>query len=291
MIQTFVKRTANSPLDSSESHWRKFCFFILIVVVCHHSLYYTVPTTLIQSLHQDIFGYGVFLLTILAFFVPRFLRGVLIIVCLNVGMKLFLIFPSWANHEFLEFLLLFGLAFSDHSQLEDRTNCLCFARWLAVIVFFSSGVQKLLYQSYFRGSFLGVTIARGGKLSDFFQYLLTKEEFERLLSLGGVEGTGPYAIDSSLFLVLSNFVYLSEIGLAILLLIPGKARLIGVWGSVFLILGIELGAREIVFGCLILFLVIQFSSEKINRISYPILLSILIGGVTLAKIFPSWELN
>lgn len=292
MIQRFLKLTVNRPIDDCETYWRRYCQFLLAVVTSHQWLSYEVPETLLQSLYQDVTAYGIVLLTVIAFLFPMYLRAILTLVFLNVLTKLILLFPSMVNHEFLECLLLFSACLCDQTKAEDRTIALCFSRWIAVIVLFYSGLQKLLYRSYFDGAFLAVEIARGGKFADFFHFFISTEELARLQTLGGrAQDTGPYSVDNLFFVIANNMVYLGEIIFAVLLLVPGRTRIIAIFGAFGLILGIELGAREIVFGCLFTVLIFQFASEQINRLIFPVLVGVLFLGVCLARTFPQWGLN
>lgn len=182
-----------------------------------------------------------------------------------------LLFPDASNHSFVEFLCLGAVTLLDLGNVEQRVILGRGLRGLLVIILFYSGLQKVLYGTYFDGQFLGHLIAAEDRFAYLFQWLLPGEEFARLRGLGGfptVWGAplpdGSYRVDAPLLVACSNLTYIAEMGLAILLLIP-RTRTPAVWGTVLLIVAIELGAREITFGVLMLNLVLLFHPRDLIR--------------------------
>ena len=158
-------------------------------------------------------------------------------------------FPAVANHLWVETLLLLALLLVAESD-DDNVLYRQFACWLAVIVFFYSGLQKFWYGTYFDGQYLATKIALFEHYRVFFAWFVPAEDIARLQSYAPLyAGAGPFRIESLSYLVVVNLVWITEIVAALLLLF----RRTRFWGLVFgllVILGIELVAREVFFGVL-----------------------------------------
>ena len=185
-----------------------------------------------------------------------------------VAVRIVLSFPLTANHVFLEFLVLLFLSILDESRKEEGDVLMRGVRWLTVGFFFHTGLQKLLYGRYFDGQFLGHSIAFEDRFAWFFRPMLPAAEFARLRGQATViEGAGPYSVDSALFLVLSNGVYLFEMAAAVLLLVP-RTRSVTAVVSILFVVGIEAGARELIFGVFMISLFLLFMRRSPMRWSF-----------------------
>ncbi|MEO1912300.1 MAG: hypothetical protein ABGW98_00475, partial [Myxococcales bacterium] len=158
---------------------------------------------------------------------------------------LVLAWPHFANHLFLEWSVLLFLVLSQR----DPELGMKAARWMIVIVLFHSGLQKMVMGQYFNGAFLAFNTATIQNFSDFMGLVLSGDEFARIREMAGKPGTGPYAVSDPLFVVMSNLVWIGEMSLGPLLLFK-KTRKFAVAAAIALIVSIELGARELIFGCL-----------------------------------------
>jgi len=179
-------------------------------------------------------------------------------------------FPSTSNHFFIEFLCVALLAAFDPAANEERALCLVALRWVVVLVLFWTGLQKVLYGTYFDGQFLGFSIATRGSFADLFQWILPDEELRRLRELRPIGvGSGPFAVQSPLAWWVSNGVYVFEIVTPALLLV----RRTRPWAAAAVIaftVMIEIGAREFLFGALFVNLLLLFFSRPINRALLPV---------------------
>ena len=174
-------------------------------------------------------------------------------------------FPGTSNHFFIEFVCVALLAFCNLREPAERALALSAVRWLTVLVLFHSGLQKLFYGTYFDGQFLGYLIAHKSTFAWLFGWLLPAEELERLRALHTVAvGTGPFAIQSPLVILVSNAVYLFELTAPAFLLWK-RTRTAAVLAAIAFTFAIELGAREIMFGALFLNLLLLFFEPPINR--------------------------
>ncbi len=172
-----------------------------------------------------------------------------------------LTFPFNANHQFLCVFACVFLLLPRTGDAAQQQVSLQGLRWLLLIGFFWAGLQKILYGYYFGGEFLAHRIAVDPAFAQVFQWLMPGAELERLVSLDGGEGAGPYRVDSPLFIGVSNLSYLAELILPPLLLIP-RTRSLAALASIAFIVAIELGAREIMFGALMIALLFLFLPSR-----------------------------
>ncbi len=140
------------------------------------------------------------------------------------GLQVLWNFPFNANHTVLLFLCLVLLALLDTRRPGEARLLLQSLRWLAILGLFHSGLQKVLYGTYFRGEYLAYLISLHERFSSVFGQLIPAAELERLTRIGDpVPGAGPYVVRSIPFLVLANLVYVTEMTLAVLL-VPRRTR-------------------------------------------------------------------
>lgn len=191
------------------------------------------------------------------------------------------LFPSTANHLYLQVLFL-GLAAS--LDIDDPGECrllLASVRWMAVVVLFYAGLQKLVHGHYFQGEFFAVHI-RAAKFQAVLAYLLPADELARLLSYSAAPGAGPYRIESPLMLLLSNASYLAELGAAVLLLFR-RTRLLGLALGVASLVAIEIVVRELLFGALFLDAMLLWAPGAANRRAIPVF-AVFYGWLLLMRL-------
>jgi len=193
---------------------------------------------------------------------PKFSRWAMRIAALLVGLQVALSFPFTPNHWFLEFVCLAFLALLDENDKQEGELLLQALRWFTVTFFFYSGLQKIFYGYYFDGQFLSYIMVFDSvedRFASFLRFFMPASEFERLMAIGPdlEHGDGPFSVDSTLFCILSNGVYVFELLAPLLLLIP-KVRPLAALLSIGFIIAIEAGARELVFGALMINLLLVF---------------------------------
>jgi hypothetical protein len=229
---------------------------------------------------------------------------------LIVGFAIVRWFPNVANHTFLLFLALCTLSFWDLRAGAERTLGLATLRWIAALVLFATGLQKLLHGTYFHGEFLAFHVAHGERFASLFGWVLPAEEMERLKALGAAAGalppaeglrafetlppapgSGPYRFASVPALALANFVWIFEL-VAPALLVFRRTRPVAVTAVIAFLAGVESGAYEIMFGVLFVNLILLFSRANwVGRLfpGFAALYGYLIG-VHLGW-FPKWFFN
>jgi len=178
-------------------------------------------------------------------------------------------FPAVANHSYLELLLLFLYLWIDSSKTEEKELFLQTCRWLTVIIFFYSGVQKLWYGEYVDGRFLTYLAAMADRTRTGFEFFIPPEEFSRLATYAVQAGSGPFLIDSTLFRLLSNSAWISEFVLGLLLLCRRIWHPAVVFG-IFTVFIIEFIAREFTFGILMISLLFLFCRRDVIRPLLPV---------------------
>jgi len=166
--------------------------------------------------------------------------------------------PQTANHTFIEALCLGFVALLDQNVSGERDLLLKALRWMTLIFFFYSGLQKVMHGYYFDGQFLSFVTAEQENFSLVFRHIIPAAELVRLKSLSATElGMGPYRAESALVVLISNAVYLFELAIPVLLLRTKTRTAAAVMAMVFVV-GIELGARELFFGTLTISLLTLF---------------------------------
>jgi hypothetical protein len=170
------------------------------------------------------------------------------------------IFPDSSNHFFLEWLCLVFASLTRLDREEEAAAFVRGVRWLPVLVFVWSGINKAVYGTYFDGAYLGSILAHGG-FASVFGWLMSGDELARLLA---TQPPGPYAFTSPLAIAASNGVWLGEIAAGVLMLVP-RWRSLGAALGVLVLAGIQLGARELMFGTLMLNLLACFAPVAWSR--------------------------
>ncbi len=189
-------------------------------------------------------------------------------------------FPFADNHFVLEVLVVGVLAVVGPNG-EGEGLALQGVLWVTAVVFFQTGLQKVLHGQYFRGEFLAFMVGRGGRFGEVFSWILPQAEVARLAAYDALRsGAGPYRVDSTAFVVVSNVVYLAEIGLAPLMLLR-RTRVVAAVGALALVLLIQLGAREVGFALLFGNLLLLFLPNTLGRRLLPAF-SVFVIWVVLA---------
>jgi hypothetical protein len=203
-----------------------------------------------------------------------------------------LLFPSAANHMMLILLGLLCLAFFDLAKDDEALMALASLRWMTVIVLFSTGLQKVLYGTYFHGEFLTWSIAHTDRFPSLFQYVVSGEEMDRLRRLAaGAKDAGVYRAQGMALLLASNASYLAELILPLMLLLR-RTRALAVVATVVFLALVEAGAREVFFGVMFVNLVLLYSERNWVRMLLPVSITLyLVSVASQVGLLPHWGLN
>lgn len=201
-----------------------------------------------------------------ACFAPTARRATAVVLAL-MSLKLVAALPAASNHLFLETGLVGLLVFLDPWSDDEAPFLLRGMKCATVIVFFTTGLQKLWYGTYLGGQFLAFTIANVDTFRAALGFLVAPDELARLRSYAPLEG-GPYRVASPLFLLASNASWIAEMALPVLL-VPLRTRAFALVGAVLFVVAIEAAAREIFFGMLFAELLLLFAPRDATTRTLP----------------------
>lgn len=204
-------------------------------------------------------------------------RAAAVAACAVLAIKFAASFPTTSNHFFIEFLCVALLAFCDPRVAAERALLLSTLRWMTVIVLFYTGLQKVLYGTYFDAQFLGVALGHKASFAWLLGWIVPPEEMARLQDLHPLgAGSGPFAIRSPLAVLASNGVYVFEI-LTPAALVWRRTRPWAAGAALLVVAAIEAGARELLFGLLFVNLLLLFFARPVNRAVLPASLAVLLA--------------
>jgi hypothetical protein len=243
-----------------ELHTRLNAFqgFLLCYLFCRDGLYWSIYQRPIYAINLALLAVacGLFWL--------RGQRAASMLIALGcVSAKVVLTFPTCSNHLFLEFFVV-SFFYLLHRTEDEQKAFVAACRWLVIFVMGFSGLQKLAYTTYFDGSFLASQISTE-RFGSFLGIVLPADEIARLRSANTSQPPGPFFFSSMVGLLMSNAVWILEIAVGALLLIP-KAQRVAVVGAVISLAGIELAAREFMFGIFATNLLMFFAPASIARV-------------------------
>ena len=169
-------------------------------------------------------------------------------------------FPLTANHLFLQCVLALALAVTRIDDEDETTTLVVALRRILIAVFFWSGVQKIVHGAYFDGSFLCWNIAKG--THDAWRWianvLLPAAD---LANASRALATNECRFVTTFGLVLSNFVYVSEIACAAVLSFP-RIRERGAIVVALVLVAIEIAMSEWVFAAFAANLLLLFAKPQ-----------------------------
>lgn len=256
-IQLFDIMVVDDDEHTLHSKLKAFTILILFHVTVSHLLKYNVLETSIELVNAILLA-TIFLLFISNIYPKLSLYAASLIMCI----ELYLVFPKISNHFLIEFLAIILITLSYRTS-KDNDVILCqMLRWLLFVTLFYSGVQKLVGGTYFNGSFFIFNATINPCFFWFFSKLVSAD------TINMIQSPGPYLVDSPLIVALSNGVYIAEI-IAALLLLHRKYYKIAIALTFSLIIGIEIVARELLFGCLFLNLLLLYIPGNWNKRCLP----------------------
>ena len=223
-------------------------------------------------------GAAVLLSCALLALLPAARRPVLLFAFVWLAVRHLPSFPEISNHLYVELLLLALAGGLDGGKEEEQALFLQACRWLTVLIFFWAGFQKLWYGYWLDGRLLAMLAGLDPDAYAALSWLLPAEEMARLTGYRQAAVPGPFLVDSGFFLLLSNLAWLSELLVAALLLVP-RTRTLGALAGLATMLGIQLIARELVFGVLMAALLCLFAPRDWNRRLLPAYALLMLGMV------------
>ena len=199
------------------------------------------------------------------------------------------VFPENANHQYLGLLVLVLLMFA-HGGEGSAGDALAGLRWLVLIGIFWAGLQKLWYGYYSGAEFLSLRVAIDPSFREVLGFLVPPGEQERLATLTVAAGQGPFRAQAPLLVAVSKLTLLAEIGLPIAL-VWTRTRALAVPATIALFVGIQLGAREVFFGGLMIGLVLLFARRDALGRALPWIAGLYLVWLLLPDLAPGWQLR
>ena len=199
-------------------------------------------------------------------------------------------FPAQPNHYFLPTVLCLIYAITGLATAEQQRLALQATRWFGAILLFYTGVQKMIYGTYFHGEFMAWKIAVDDAFAAPFRAVLPSAEWERVRALGGADfhlgPQSPYRIRFRPFVLMSNAVLVFET-LAPAGLLWRRTRPWLVPATLAFLVLVETAAREYFFGVLFIAVLLTFSERNLNR---PLALAwtLIGGGLLVARQVGAW---
>ena len=204
-----------------------------------------------------------------------------------LAIRLACFFPLSANHYYLEVLHAFFLTLPGEDAREEDL-LLRAVRMTVVVGLIASGVQKVLHGYYFGGEFLCFMLAHDPRF-EVLKHLVPASEHLRLQAIETAVGAGPYRVDSWPLLAASNLTYILEIVLPIGLLLQ-RTRAAALCASIAFIFAIEVAARELFFGALMISSLLLFARSDLHRRLMPFFAALCLYLLaTSLGLLPAWR--
>jgi hypothetical protein len=170
-------------------------------------------------------------------------------------------FPDNGNHQLLALLLLLLVWLGDSRGAEADQNAVAALqsmRWIAAIGVFWAGAMKLFYGYWLGGEFLAYRVAMDPGFTQALGLFVPDGELSRLTSLGTDLGAGPFRANAPFLILISNATWILELILPLGLL-WSRTRAISMLAAILLFVAIQLGAREVFFGGMMVGLLLLFA--------------------------------
>jgi len=242
---------AESPNTSLSDNLRAFRFLVLVHASVQSWGYVARP---LRSLHLAFPQTGIWIVSVTitacsVLALTRYSRWAPVIALPALFARL-----CWSglwtpNHTYLAFFCVTLTAVLDPEREDEGVLLQQSLRWMTFVVFFYTGLQKLLHGYWFRGEFLAWMVSHGTDTwRSTFGWLLSAEELARMKTLGQTmrPDTGPYRIESVPFVLLSNFTWIAEMVLPVLLLLR-RTRVASTIFAIAFVAMIQLAPRESMF--------------------------------------------
>lgn len=256
--QIFNIMVIKDGADDLRSKLRCFIIFLLFHLAIRDCFQF-IDTAALWKILTTI----LFLVIMICVLFNFYTKTVLYIALSVLTVKMFYHFPFNSNHLIIEFIaLIFIITCANRSNDHDKLLCQML-RWVLFIILFFSGIQKILYGTYFNGTYF-IYMARSTPSTHWFFGLFLPIEQIKALKPSDI-----LLIKSPILMVISNGVYVLEILGSLLLLFP-KCLKIAICTIFGVIVGIEMVAQEFLFGCLFLNLLLLHIPGDWNKRCLPL---------------------
>ena len=197
--------------------------------------------------------------------------------------------PYASNHAYMQLLVAIVLVALPRPDEPVET-----LRWVAALILIQGGVQKVLHGTWFRGQMLASYPADNHEFADVVRWFGNHADRAHLARLQGETGyaVGPYRLRGPVLLALSNAVWIGEIAAGVALAALRKHRDLAVGVALAVIVGLEIVARELMFGFFLANLVLLWTDRDWNRrAALPMALLYAVFVLSGVGILPDWGFN
>lgn len=211
------------------------------------------------------------------------------LLCLSmVALSVFYYIEGQSNHGILIFIVLLFCQIFDFSKKNEARLLFQYLFAIFLLFFFYTGLQKVSYASYFQGQFFTYMMAHSERFSDFMAWFVSDQEMQRVKELKG--SLGPFVSQSLVVKLMSNFVYLFELLVPILIWKNWHRQGLLIVLGIF-VLSIQLSAKEVFFALAFINLLALFFYKETSRYLLPLTLICLVLLCAWQAYFPSWEIR
>ena len=187
------------------------------------------------------------------------------------------LFPGNSNHRFLVMVSLSVLVFLRLDDDNEAQMGVATLRWITLIVLFYTGLQKLLYGTYFRAEFLSWMVAHTERFGAALVPLVSAPEMARLQAVAGLPlAEQVYRTTAPALLAVSFGTWALEMSLPALLAWR-RTRRIAVGAVVFFIALVQVAALEFSFGVVFVGLLLLFAEANWIRRLLPLFAVLLLA--------------
>ncbi len=289
----FLSLAGADAVTTINAKWSYFLTFLFTYFVSEYWHFVFGIYEITPEEKKILIGMAVLVTTSFILLLLKATRTALLLLWSTLVFKIYWTFPMTPNHRYLEFIIISLAVFLNPQKKEEKSLFFQTCRWLTIIIFIYTGIQKILYGLYFQGEFLALMISQNTRFAQFFQWIIPPTEWTRLTNFANTYtiGSGPFTMDSILFKLASNLSYLLEIILPCLLLIK-KIRPYAIGLALLFFILIELAAREYYFGILISGLMLLFFEQDVYKKTIPVFITLYLYFLcTWMGIFPKYYFN
>ena len=275
---------AESPGAELSSKLRMFGFLVLLHMAVQFWEYVFVPFTNSELRFPPV---SLLMVTLMLSFCTGLtltchLRKAFCLALVPAFYLLYWRFPWLPNHPSLAMICLCFLVLLDSRDKEESILLLQSLRWIAIVVLFYSGWQKLVSGFWFQGEFLSYYVAHAApRWQNLFELVLSREEIARLASLELRPESASYRSSNVPLVLISNVTYVFELVMPVFLVIR-RTRGVAVVSCLVFMLLLQAAAAEIMFFLLFSKMLLLFSSRNwLLRLApvYVVIYVYLLGAV------------
>lgn len=202
-------------------------------------------------------------------------------------------FPYTETHLYLAGLVLLIAMLFDPTEAAETSLMLQGLRWVPLLVLFWSGLKKLVYGYQFDATFVGQMTGYDSRFKQLFGLLLPADEHLRLVRLfwPGSLGRGPWTVDSTPVVALSNATWILQLVVPLGLL-AARLRGLALAAAILLSVAAAVVTREVFHAALLSYLWLLYAPRDLNRKLLPLYCALFAWLLLIATgVLPRWGIR